>query len=276
MNPMRTTPALLVPFLLASSCTLFTSLDGLAGAPEDGGIDGALEASVEASTADSTADSRPDANGCAAEGLVAAWSFDEGRGAVVRDCSGNELDGVFTGTAASLGWGKRDGGGCLEIDGAGGRVTMGTPKALQLTDTFTVAAWYRNEAGTNGFLNVAGNLGAGGFEIALNNLGVLQLQVVFSNGAVRSVPFPALAASVWKHVTAVFERGVRIELYVDGVSVVRITPAQQLSELGLAPATTEFTVGVSSEAATWAGGIDDIRIYARALPDADIRALATK
>ncbi len=270
---MRWTAAAHVALLFWTSCTFVTSFDGLTSpaGPRDGGTVAIGEGRDAAVT-----DSGPDVRDCRAAGLVAGWSFDEGGGTVVRDCSINAIHGAFAGASASLRFGTRAGGGCLEVDGAGGRITMGKSNALQLTEVFTVAAWVRRDVDTNGFVNVAGNLAAGGWEIVLDSMGSLHTQVVFTDASSRVVKFPMLQAGVWRHLTAVFERGVRLETYVDGVLASSLTSAEGLPTVGLAPSKAEFTIGLSTDAATWVGAIDEVRVYSRALTNAEIIGLAKK
>ena len=81
------------------------------------------------------------------EGDIAGmWTFEEGKGKVVKDLSGNETDGEFVG---DLKWAKGKFGGGLEFDGADTWVKLGTKgedktlAALDFKDSkgFSIHSW---------------------------------------------------------------------------------------------------------------------------------------
>lgn len=72
------------------------------------------------------------------EGLVAYWSFDEGKGAVAKDCSGKGNDGKINGPQ----WIKLSKGYALEFDGKDDCVDCGNGENLNLgKGDFTISFW---------------------------------------------------------------------------------------------------------------------------------------
>jgi chitodextrinase len=101
----------------------------------------------------------------AAEGLVAAYAFDEGSGSEAKDASGNER----AGTIAGAGW-KSAGrnGGSLVFDGVDDWVTVGDSPTLDLTSGMTLEAWVRpSTLGTQWRTVILKEGGPGGLVYAL-------------------------------------------------------------------------------------------------------------
>ena len=75
-------------------------------------------------------------------GLVAHWRFDEGKGAIARDASGNGNDATIHG-AKFVKFGK---GFALRFDGVDDYVDCGAGEALNIEAGGTVVLWFRLEA----------------------------------------------------------------------------------------------------------------------------------
>jgi hypothetical protein len=249
--------------LTAVACGLFPSLDGLSGSSD---------ASSPIDTGDG-ADAGTGLLSCNAAGLVAYWSMNEGSGSVVHDCH-QSLDGTF-GDAGGVTWGTRDGGSDLEFTSSG-FVSLGSPSQLQVAGPFTVAGWLRLDAVPNGFTSLFWNFSApSGFEITAAPIG---LYAQLGNGMVAfAANFPTPPLATWQHLCAVFEPGVRLEVYVNGVSVATTTTVDggPLPNQGAAPDDVhEMRFGANYSFTTWSGGIDDVRVFSRALTPAEIKTLA--
>lgn len=264
-----------------TACSLLTPLDGLTGGggPSlDGGAgDGAGGGDAGASDGAGGSDAAgggPDGaiTACGGPGLVAAWLFEEGAGDLVHDCTGAKVDGSRGGTTGSVLWGKRGSSTCLEINGPSAPITMGRRSELALAGPFTVAGWMRSDDATDHFVSLAWRFDGKGFEITLDSLGNLYAQIGLSNATAVKLQYPRLTPGTWTHLAAVFEPGIRFELFADGVSVKKRTDLT--SPPSLTAASQDFRIGVLGDGTTWRGGIDDVRIYARALADAEIAELA--
>jgi hypothetical protein len=85
----------------------------------------------------------------------------------------------------------------------------------------------------------------------------------------------------WQHVLLRWEKGGRLELFVDGRQLpVRAGDGQTAQNARLSPGVIEFlAVGRSQKDDTdalWQGRIDEVRIYDRALDDSEVKALAAR
>src|SRR4029077_19546903 len=70
--------------------------------------------------------------------LVAAYSFNEGTGAIVNDVSGNGNNGTISGATWTTS-GKY--GNALSFNGSNSRVTVPDSASLHLTTSMTLEAW---------------------------------------------------------------------------------------------------------------------------------------
>jgi len=83
-------------------------------------------------------DEREPSWGCwGSSSLVACWNFDEGKGNVVHDISGNNNDGIIHGAS----WTKGVWGYALSFDGEDDYVKILDSPSLDLTDSFTIEGW---------------------------------------------------------------------------------------------------------------------------------------
>jgi len=69
---------------------------------------------------------------------VAIWSFDEGKGEILKDTSGNGNDGKFVKVPK---WVNGKVGKALEFSGAGDYVDCGNAESFNITDEITIVAW---------------------------------------------------------------------------------------------------------------------------------------
>ena len=266
------------------ACSLLTSLDGLseptAAVPVEAGSDTATGPSGDASaTVDGPADAATEAHfDCNAAGLVAFYGFDEGAGGLVHDCSPRHLDGTFDPSAGNTAWGMRRGGGAITFAGDGGRVTVPWGTELDMPGAFTVAGFFRVDAPPSSYVSLAWHHFQGrGWEITFAQ-GAAYAQVGLVSGELLRLPFPRFAMSTWRHLAAVYEPGVRLEIYLDGTSAAKLTTVDggALPNVPASSVNADLGIGSVFDGTSWSGGADDLAIFARALSDAELAALAAR
>ncbi len=202
-------------------------------------------------------------------GLVGWWKFDDAPGATAKDSSGGNHNGTLVGNAK---FGKGKIGGAIDLDGKGSFVRIADKSAFDITSQITLAAWVNlrsvpsdwtaivTKGDTAWRLSTAGNESK--FHFPMNNyetfLGGIDGETLVN-------------FNEWHHVTGVYD-GSDLRLYVDG-KLDASTPATG------AIARNEFAVliGENSERTgrSFDGLLDDVRIYNYALPESEIKALAT-
>ncbi|MDX1982509.1 MAG: DUF1592 domain-containing protein [Bryobacteraceae bacterium] len=105
-----------------------------------------------------------------------------------------------------------------------------------------------------------------------DNKGTLRLETAgpdsLSNGAVSSPP-GVIRNKAWQHVAAVVRRGRETRLYVNGYPVAK----GQIGAAELDNAKLGLQLGRIAEAQPFKGELDEVRIYRRALEEAELQAL---
>ncbi len=227
------------------------------------------------STATPTATGTP--SGVVIDGLIGYWSFDEGNGDVLVDGSGHERVGTF----ASAGWSNTVPSAVQFADPASGSfngsssyVYIGDPnRGDPNLSAYTLSAWVRpnvvspmsiiywlDPSAANTAVSDQLRINGGKFEHHTN-----------ASGPKTVTGSTSVAAGTWYHVAAVASNNGQAELYVNGVS--EGTPIA----IGTLPSGgNAWNIGSSSAGGMgyFNGLVDDVRLFNRALTDAEIAALA--
>ena len=206
-------------------------------------------------------------------GPVAAYNFNEGSGTTVTDVSGNGITGNIIGATWTTG-GKN--GNALSFNGSSSYVDLGNPALLQITGSMTWSAWVKAAANPpdDGQI-VAKSDNASGWQFKTSpdtgphtfGVGVAGATNTFAqrySTTVRSL-------NVWYHVAGVYNASARtLDIYVNGVlnngTLSGTVPASQINSA------VNVNIGRRSGGFYFNGVIDDVRIYNRALSQAEIQA----
>ena len=195
------------------------------------------------------------------DGLVAHYGLVEGEGGVVHDASEVEQNGTIHG-AVWVASGER---AALQFDGRTAYVACGSGRRLQLAKGIAVAAWIQPKADA---LRPAMVVGEGPHRWAIRHY---RGKIYFfcaggGNSCSASVPFYE-----WSHVGGTFD-GSQVKLYVNGaLRQTRDIPggAQIISGSDV------FVGGKGEKSDFYSGLIRDVRVYNRALAEAELMALAS-
>jgi len=203
--------------------------------------------------------------------LEAHWTFDDPIAGVSHDSSGNGLDGTFIGGTV-LADGIR--GKAVRLDGEKDYVDFGRPVELRLMGSMTISAWINSASFPRDDAAIVSTLLSG-----------YQLDTTVDTGP-RTIGFKfddrcgnhmarygatELVRDTWYHVAGVYDADARtLDVYLNGhldngslmgpVAPVHL-PSSQPVCVGRRADVREFE---------FAGLIDDIRIYSRALTHAEI------
>jgi glucose/arabinose dehydrogenase len=238
---------------------------GLAPATSYGYRVRAFDPSGNPSGYSNSASAQTSAGGSPSQGLVAAYNFDEGSGGTATDYSPNGNTGELLGAD----WNPAGRyGGALSFDGAGAVVQVDDSASLHLTTGMTLEAWLYptsplsswkgaiQKALDDYFLDAntsADHIGLGGTFAGSPCCTVLQAPT-------------GLPVNQWTHVAGTYD-GATLRLYVNGVQVASQAQTGSLAQSGL-----PLRIGGSTYSGEFfTGRIDDVRIYNRALPPAQIQ-----
>lgn len=204
--------------------------------------------------------------------LHAHWMFDEFRGVVAMDATGNGWTGdLINGVLHSPGLT----GNAIELDGSNDYVSLPAGLAAGLTQT-TVAGWFNLESadtwsrlfdfgtGTNNYMFLTPRSGGAGD---------VRFAITTGSGEQRIDGDAPLPTGEWVHVAVTLDGGTGV-LYVNGVEAGRNTGMTlSPSSLGV---TTQNYLGRSQFSADpyLSGLIDEFRIYTDVLDSNDIASLA--
>jgi hypothetical protein len=210
--------------------------------------------------------------------LVAWYRFEDPLDGVAEDSTSSRLHGTCVACPTQT-LGVE--GSAAQFDGSTQFITLPNSPLLELTEALTVSAWARVDAEAPGYRSIAGHpFGTGtanSWELAVNvsDQGLLQLFVYF-------VVSPGVSAGGWvplQHETgtwfhvAVSWDGSDGRLYLDGDLEAQHEVPSVSYEGHPARIGADFDHGM--DAGFFAGAIDEVRIYRRALSPLEIAELAT-
>jgi hypothetical protein len=198
-------------------------------------------------------------------GLVAAYGFNEASGSTVTDASGNGHTGtIFQATRTTSG----RYGSALTFDGVNDWVTVADSNLLDLTAGMTLSAWV-NPAVLSGWRTVIMKERTGDEIYTLNasaGLNRPQAAIVTSGGLTTLHGTAQLPPNTWTHLAGTYD-GAILRLYVNGNQV-----ANQSVAGAMLTSTGALRIGGNS---IWgeffAGRIDEVRIYNRALAPTELQ-----
>src|SRR6266508_4024034 len=210
------------------------------------------------------------------------WNFDEGGGGTVADASGNGRTGTFGGTGTGGGQGNDPGyvgDGAATLTATAGQQVAGPNAVVNTSQSFTVSAWVNltDTSSNRTAVSQDGNRYSGFFLNYVSSLNRWVFSRMTSDTdaatAVRATSDAAPTLGAWTHLVGVRDTAAgTMRLYVNGVLQSTTAPAGNWS------ATGAFVVGRAKGGGTvvntWAGGIDDVRVYQKVLSDDQIAALA--
>jgi len=205
-------------------------------------------------------------------GLVAAFGFNENTGTVANDNSGNGNNGILTNGPAWSAAGKF--GAAISFDGTDDFVNINDANSLDLTNGMTLEAWVNPNNLTGYKTAVCKENGTSSLAYALspnNNTSGSSNQRPNSRIRIGSntrtvTGTTKLSMSTWTHIAITYD-GAMMRLYVNGVQ------SSTFATTGNITATTDplRIGGTTALSQYFAGLIDEVRIYSRALSASEIQ-----
>jgi len=203
---------------------------------------------------------RPDPN------LVLYLPLEEGSGTMTKDLSGWENHGTLVNGPT---WSTGRAGKCLNFDGVDDYVNCGNDESLDITDAITIEAWIypKNLVGEKTILRKEGQIS---FNIIPNDLCLWLHKSGSWTKVVSTGGFSSGDINKWYHIVATWD-GNYPKLYVNGE--LKATGSQYIGPLD--SSSYKDYIGVWTDESNWRyffnGLIDEVRIYNRALTEAEIQ-----
>jgi hypothetical protein len=198
-----------------------------------------------------------------ASGLMARWDFNELRGTVSADSSGNGN----TGTLHNAYWTSNVCGACISLSGSNSYVSAAESSSLEEGSQMTVSMWLRPNSNGNVDPRTISKLYS--WDIKLNGS---NRAPQFSAGGLYGLLNYSLALNQWQHVVFTFSSGA-LKGYVNGKPV---TFAANTFAAGSTLPLQMYGLYLGtdpSRSSSYKGYMDDVRIYNRILSDADVATL---
>jgi hypothetical protein len=199
-------------------------------------------------------------------GLVAAYNFDAGSGTTVADLSGKGN----TGTLSNATWttaGHTN--GALSFNGTNALVSVPDSASLDLTTGMTLEAWVNPSALGTAWRTVVmkeqppGNLA---YALYANTDTTRPSAHVFTSAEAILRGTSALLLNGWTHLAASYD-GTTLRLYVNGTQVASVAASGAITTTA-----GSLRIGGNNIWSEWfAGVIDDVRVYNRALTATEIQ-----
>lgn len=196
------------------------------------------------------------------EGLAGSWPL-----------NGDLAGGTFEGEGKFV---ESPFGKAVSLDGMRDWVSIPRGEAMNVgAGDFTVSAWIRpEELRRAGLVSLGGREWTHGWFLELpNNRGSLRLEASGADnqlaGSAASAP-GVIREKQWQHVAAVVRRGTKeVRLYVNGFAVAK----GQMSAANLDNPRLNLQIGRVQGSGAFHGQIDEVRLYRRALSEAELQAL---
>ena len=198
-------------------------------------------------------------------GLVGAWGFDEPTGTTVFDVSGHGNGGTVSG-ATRVATGRF--GGALSFDGTDDLVTIPDALSLDLVGGMTLQAWVSPTAAGSSWRTVMLKEQPGNLAYAMySNDGAGRPTGHVSLPTDTRATGTTLPLNTWTHMAATYD-GATLRLFQNGVEV-----DTELAFGGISVSSGALRIGGNTVWSEWfAGRIDDVRVYDRALSPAELNA----
>lgn len=205
--------------------------------------------------------------------LVAAYGFNENTGTSANDNSGNNNHGTLTNGPTWTASGRF--GSAIAFDGSNDLVNVNDANSLDLTNGMTLEAWvyptnltgYKTiiskERATNAFAyTLAANNSTSG---SANQRPNARIRIGSNNRIVTGTS--KLPLNTWTHIATTYD-GAIMRLYINGVQVSTLATTGNITTT-----TNMLRIGGSPNlgAQYFAGRIDEVRIYNRALSAAEVQ-----
>ena len=189
----------------------------------------------------------------APSGLVAAFGFNEGSGAMAADASGQGNGGTLVNAI----WTAGKFGNALSFNGSNAWVTVADALSLRLTGGLTLEAWVRPSSGA-GWRTVLLKEAGSGLAYALYSANGASRPAGYGRTPVETVVTgtAAVSTTAWTHLALTFD-GTTMRLFVNGTQVRSATATGPIAALN-----GDLRIGGNSVWGEYfAGLIDEVRVY---------------
>src|SRR3989344_1475867 len=197
-------------------------------------------------------------------GQVAAYNFDEASGSTLADSSGNNNTGTLINGPT---WTTGKIGGALNFDGVDDYVDLGNPLSMRPINQITISAWINpTDVSTSKTIVSKDTTGAVDYFFRVQGPGGVRCNF---EGVVLDLIGNYILTNVWQHLTCTYDGSI-VSIYKDGI----LLSSSAASAVTYSDSGANINIGRRDEGGGglyFPGLIDDLRIYNRALSQAEIQ-----
>jgi hypothetical protein len=210
-------------------------------------------------------------------GLVGYWRFDENTGASAADLSGQGNNGTLKPSGNKPAWvAGRIGLSALTCNGNDNGISVPSSFRDELNpiNNISVSAWVNVATSKSSRVVTKGWGDSYAIEMSVTNQ--VSWRLISVAGDIALTSDQTLTNGVWYHLVGTYDAGTTVKLYINGIEEKSSAYANQLNGwaqnvgIGNIPHTLD-NLGYLGNG--FAGSIDDVRIYSRALTAADVKEL---
>ncbi len=196
---------------------------------------------------------------------VAAYGFNENTGVTVLDASTNSNTGTIMGGAT---WVPGRFGSALSFDGVDDRVFVNSSSSVNLSAAMTLEAWVQPTAAQSDWRTIIQKETDAYFLNGSNDTGALRPSGGGTIGGSLqwTTATSPLVVGTWTHLALTYNGSV-VQLYVNGVATASATASGPVQTT----ASPLWIGGNSPYGEFFRGLIDEVRVYDRALSQAEIQ-----
>ena len=211
---------------------------------------------------------------CGTDGLVARYPMEENGGTTLVDSTSPANDGTIYG---GPNWVTGQDGLALNLNGTSQYALVPDDPCLNITGPITLAAWVKpGQQTTQDLVKKATNGSVNGYELSLAQTSSTK-QAFFRLNQVTSLDTYRVNSSTlypydgntWVHLAGTYD-GTTMRMYYNGV-----LEGSKAGPASIATNALSLSIGAQNDGTrTFKGAMDEVRVYNRALSDAEIAALA--
>jgi hypothetical protein len=207
--------------------------------------------------------------------LEGHWRFDDPASTVAADASGHGLSARLVHSPATV---PGVVGQALRLNGVDQYADLGDVEALRLSGSMTLSAWFNATAFPSGNVAIVSGRRALGYQLdASPDQGTRVVSAKLADASGRLMArygTTVLEPNTWYLATAVYDAHARsLDLYVNGVLDNGCMAGAVTARQRTSPGPVYIGRSGQSSVAPFAGAVDDVRIYSRALTRSEIEAM---
>jgi hypothetical protein len=202
-------------------------------------------------------------------GLLGHWDMEEGTGSTLVDQSGLQNNATLI-NPSGISWGPGPRNTSLSLPGTSNRFgSVAHNSSLAIPKDISISVWIRPLGISTKRVITKG---VNGFELGVHNTGQVEFRI---NRQASGTTYRLLSSkqyptdgNTWMHIAVTYD-GITASIYVNG----QLDNSANFNNASIIHDTSALQIGARNGIDRWEGGIDDLRLYNRALNSSEVNML---